>query len=68
VDCVKALRTADLKGGGGQISTTKQQDNGWAVSCKKSHNQRGYIGRNQNALKHLIHKACRDCCNRFENL
>jgi hypothetical protein len=60
MDCVKALRTADLRGRGGQISTRNRQDSGCAVSCKKSHNQRGYIGRNQNVLKHLIHKACRD--------
>ncbi len=63
---MKALRTVDLRGGGGQISTAKLQDSGCAVSCKKSHNQKGYIGRNQNPLKHLIHKAYGDCCNRLE--
>ena len=68
VDCVKALRTADLRGRGGQISTRNKQDSGCAVACKKSHNQKGYIGINQNAFKHLINKPFGDCCNRFQNL
>jgi hypothetical protein len=65
---VKGLETADLTGRGCQISTRNRQDSGCAVSCKKSHNQKGYIGENQNALKVLIHKACGDYRNRFENL
>ena len=65
---MKALRTVALRGRDIRIHTSNLQDSGWAVSCKKSHNQKGYIGRNHNTLKRLIHKACSDSCNRFENL
>lgn len=65
---MKVLETEALRGRGGQISTRNRQDSGCAVSCKKSHNQKGYIGRNQNALKCLTHKACGECNNRFKNV
>lgn len=65
---MKALRTVALRGRDIRIHTSNLQDSGWAVSCEKSHNQKGYIGRNQNSLKHLLHKACVGCCNRFENM
>jgi len=68
VDCVKALEIVGLRGRAMSISTRNIQDNGCAVSCKKLHNQRGYIGRNQNVLKCLAHKLCRDFCNRLKNL
>ena len=65
---MKVLEIKGLMGRGGQISTIKIQDSGWAVSCKKSHNQKGYIGKNQNTLKCLIYKACREYCSRFEKM
>ena len=65
---MKALRTVALRGRDIRIHTSNLQDSGWAVSCKKSHNQKGYIGRNQNTLKCLVHKVYRNCCIRFNNL
>ena len=68
VDCVKALEIVGLRGRAMSISTRNIQDNGCAVSRKKSRNQKGYIGRNQNSLKCLENKVCRDYCKRFEKL
>lgn len=55
-------------GRGIRIHTSILQDSGCAASCKKSHNQKGYIGKNQNVLKCFIHKACRGYHNRFNKL
>jgi len=39
---VKALRTVDLRGGGGQISTVKHKGNGLAAPREKMQIQTGY--------------------------
>jgi len=41
VNCVKALRTVDLRGRGGHISTAKHKDNGLAARVKKCRFKRG---------------------------
>jgi hypothetical protein len=51
MDCVKALRTADLRGRGGQISTRNRQDSGLAVTRKKSRFQTGYIPHNHKLIE-----------------
>lgn len=50
VDCVKALKTEDFWGRGKVNPPSILQDNECAASRKKSRNQKGYIGRNQNGL------------------
>ena len=65
---MKALEAKGLRGRGIRIRTSNLQDSGCAVSCKKSHNQKGYIGRYRNTLRHLGNKAYRDCLKWFENL
>jgi hypothetical protein len=48
---VEVLKTVDLRAGGGQISTVKKENNGLAVTCKKSRFQTGYIPHNHKLIE-----------------
>jgi hypothetical protein len=48
---VEALKTVDLMGRGGKISTAKRENNGLAVTRKKSRFQTGYIPHNHKLIE-----------------